>query len=83
MYADKTIEKAAPGLTGVVTFRQKLTLQGGQYMLALGLTGFVDGELVAYHRLYDVCEVQVLSDANTVGVFDLESTVGYADVHME
>ncbi len=76
MYADKTIETAEAGLTGVVTFRQRMTLQGGQYMLALGLTGFVDGELVAYHRLYDVCEIGVLSDGNSVGIFDVESTVG-------
>ncbi len=83
MYEDKTIEKAEPGLTGVITFTQRMTLQGGQYMLALGLTGFVNGELRAYHRLYDVCEIQVLSDRNTVGVFDPESKISYADVHME
>lgn len=83
MYADKTIEHAEPGLTGVVTFQQRMTLQGGQYMLALGLTGYVNGELVAYHRLYDVCEIQVLSDNNTVGVFDMESKVSYSDVHVE
>ena len=83
MYADKTIEKAEPGLTGVVTFRQRMILQGGQYMLALGLTGFVNGELVAYHRLYDICELGVMSDQNTVGIFDMESDVQYADVHME
>ena len=83
MYADKTIEKADTGLTGVVTFRQRMTLQGGQYMLALGLTGFINGELVAYHRLYDICEIGVMSDQNTVGVYDMESDVEYADVHME
>lgn len=83
MYADKTIEKADAGLTGVVTFRQRMTLQGGQYMLALGLTGFINGELVAYHRLYDICEIGVMSDQNTVGVYDMESDVEYANVHME
>ena len=83
MYAEKTIERAEPGLTGVVTFRQKMTLQGGQYMLALGLTGLENGELVAYHRLYDVCEIGVLSDRNTVGFFDMESTVRYAELRME
>ena len=79
----KTIEKAEPGLTGVVTFRQRLTLQGGQYMLALGLTGFVNGELVAYHRLYDICNVQVLADVMKVGYFDMESKVTYDDVRVE
>ncbi len=83
LYEDMTIEKAEAGLTGVVSFRQRMTLQGGQYMLALGLTGIVDGELVAYHRLYDVCEIGVMADRNTVGVFDLESVVQYSDVHKE
>lgn len=83
MYEDKTIESAEPGLTGVVRFTQRMTLQGGQYMLSLGLTGYIDGDLVAYHRLYDACHVQVLSDYNTVGVFDVESQVEYDDVHVE
>ena len=82
MYEEKTIEKAEPGLTGIVTFRQRMMLQRGQYMLALGLTGIVDGELVAYHRLYDVCEIEVMADRVTVGVYDMESKVQYSDVHM-
>ena len=80
MYEDQTIEKVQVGLTGVVRFTQRMTLQGGHYMLALGLTGFIDGELHAYHRLYDVCDVEVMSDRNTVGVFDMESKVEYDDV---
>lgn len=83
MYEGRMIEDAEPGLTGVITFRQKMTLQGGQYMLALGLTGFVDGELIAYHRLYDVCEIGVLSDHNTVGFFDPESTIRYEEVRID
>lgn len=83
LYEDKIIETAEAGLTGVVTFKQRMTLQGGQYLLSLGLTGYVDGELNAYHRLYDVCHIEVLSDLNTVGFFDPESEVEYADVHVE
>ena len=84
LYADKLVQTAEPGLTGVIRFTQKIALQQGQYMLALGLTGFVEGELVAYHRLYDVCEVQVVSDdLYGVGIFDMGSTVEYDDVHIE
>lgn len=83
LYEDHSIEAAEPGLCGVVTFRQRMTLQGGTYMLALGLTGFVNGDLVAYHRLYDVCEIQVVADVNTVGVFDLESKVSYQEIRLE
>lgn len=80
MYEDQTLEHTQAGMTGVVRFTQRMTLQGGMYMLALGLTGYINGELHAYHRLYDVCNVQVLSDRNTVGVFDLESRVEYDDI---
>ena len=60
-----------------------MTLHAGQYMLALGLTGFINGELHAYHRLYDVCEIQVLSDDYGVGIFDMESKISYADIRLE
>ena len=83
MYENMTLEETEPGMTGVVRFTQRMTLQGGQYMLSLGLTGYVHGELHAYHRLTDVCSVQVLADRNTVGVFDVESKVEYEDVHTE
>ena len=83
MYQDRMVEKAEQGLTGVVAFRQRMTLHAGQYMLALGLTGFINGELHAYHRLYDVCEIQVLSDDYGVGIFDMESKIGYADIRLE
>ena len=83
LYADQTLEDTASGLTGVVRFTQKMTLQGGQYLLSLGLTGYLDGELHAYHRLYDVCHIQVLSDINTVGFFDVESQVEYDDLRLE
>lgn len=84
MYADQVIEEAEAGLTGVVRFTQRMTLQGGQYLLSLGLTGYnEDGELTTYHRLYDVCHLQVFSAINTVGYFDVDSRVEYDDVHVE
>ena len=54
-----------------VEFVQKMVLQGGQYLLSLGCTGFETDSFVVYHRLYDVCNIQVLSDHNTLGVVDM------------
>ena len=54
-----------------VVFEQKMVLQGGQYLLSLGCTGFEADSFVVYHRLYDVCNIQVLSDRNTLGVVDM------------
>jgi ABC-type polysaccharide/polyol phosphate transport system ATPase subunit len=58
-----------------ITFKQVMNLQGGQYLLSLGCTGYVDGEFTVYHRLYDVCDITVISDKNTVGYYDMNSDV--------
>lgn len=36
-----------------VEFTQKMTLQGGEYLLSMSCTGFEHGEHVVYHRLYN------------------------------
>lgn len=58
-----------------VSFTQKMTLQGGEYLLSMSCTGFENGEHVVYHRLYDVANITVISNKNTVGVYDMESVV--------
>ena len=58
-----------------VEFSQKMDLQGGEYLLSLGCTGYHDGDFTVYHRLYDVCNITVISDKNTVGIYDMNSTV--------
>ena len=58
-----------------ITFKQVMNLQGGQYLLSLGCTGYVNGEFTVYHRLYDICDITVISDKNTVGYYDMNSDV--------
>lgn len=58
-----------------ISFQQKMTLQGGEYLLSMSCTGFEMGQHVVYHRLYNVVNVTVISNKNTVGVYDMESTV--------
>ncbi|MBR4455321.1 MAG: ABC transporter ATP-binding protein, partial [Solobacterium sp.] len=58
-----------------VSFTQQMDLQGGQYLLSLGCTGYEGDEFVVYHRLYDVCDLTVVSDKNTVGFYDMNSVV--------
>lgn len=57
----------------VATFTQDMNLQGGEYLLSISCTGYKDGEFQVYHRLYDVLNITVVSDKNTVGVFDMNS----------
>lgn len=66
---------AEPGDVVVATFQQKMDLQGKDYLLSLGCTGFVNGEFVVFDRLYDVANLTVISDKNTVGYFDMNSQV--------
>lgn len=55
-----------------VSFRQRLTIQGGEYLLSFGCTGYSNDYLEVYHRLYDVCNLVVVSDCRKVGYFDME-----------
>lgn len=59
----------------IVTYEQKMNLQGGDYLLSLGCTGYVGDTFVVYHRLYDLVSFNVLSDKNTVGFFDMDSHI--------
>ncbi len=58
-----------------VTFTQKIDLQGGEYLLSFGVTGFEKEEFQVYHRLYDVMNMTVISDKDTVGYYDMNSRV--------
>ena len=58
-----------------ITFTQEMNLQGGEYLLSLGCTGYVNGEFEVFHRLYDVCGITVMSTKNTVGFYDMNSKV--------
>ena len=56
-----------------ITFTQKIDLQGGEYLLSFGVTGFEKEEFQVYHRLYDALNITVVSDKNTVGYYDMDS----------
>lgn len=58
-----------------ITFTQKIDLQGGEYLLSFGVTGFEREEFQVYHRLYDVMNMTVISDKDTVGYYDMNSRV--------
>ena len=75
MYEKAFVDKRHPGDETVVSFTQRMTLQGGEYLLSFGCTGYRDGEFTVYHRLYDVCDVSVVSTRQTVGYFDMFSKV--------
>lgn len=75
MYEGADIRPVKKGDSYVVEFTQKMNLQGGEYLLSMSCTGFELGEHVVYHRLYDVTSITVISNKNTVGVYDMDSRV--------
>lgn len=69
------LEPVEAGEEKEITFTQKMSLQGGEYLLSLGLTGYQGDQFEVYHRLYDVINITVISDKNTVGYYDMDSRV--------
>ncbi len=59
----------------LITFKQKMDLQGGEYLLSFGCTGYMDGDFRVFHRLYDILNVTCVSPKNTVGFYDMNSQI--------
>ncbi len=73
------LEPVKAGSVKEITFTQEMNLQGGEYLLSLGVTGYEKENLQVYHRLYDVLNMTVISDKDTVGYYDMNSTVTVKD----
>ena len=74
------LEPVRAGEAKEITFTQHMNLQGGEYLLSLGVTGYEGNDFTVYHRLYDVLNMTVVSDKDTVGFYDPESEVTVAAV---
>ncbi|MCM1122108.1 MAG: ABC transporter ATP-binding protein [Eubacterium sp.] len=75
MFEKAFLEPVNKGEKREITFTQKMNLQGGDYLLSLGVTGYENDDFTVYHRLYDVLNLTVISDKDTVGFYDMDSTV--------
>lgn len=75
MYERINTEVVGAGDVKVVTFTQNMNLQGGEYLLSLGCTGYIGDTFEVFHRLYDVCNITVISDKNSVGFYDMDSDI--------
>lgn len=75
MYERAFMEDVEPGQRVEIEFTQNMDLQGGEYIMSFGVTGFIRDEFTVYHRLYDALSVSVISEQNTVGYYDMNSKV--------
>ena len=69
------LESVEAGEVKGISFTQEMNLRGGDYLLSLGVTGYEGDDFTVYHRLYDVLNVTVVSDKDTVGYYDMNSVV--------
>ena len=77
------LDSVEPGDVKNVTFTQKMNLQGGEYLLSLGVTGYNQDTFEVYHRLYDALNISVVSNKNTVGYYDMDSETKVWDEEKE
>lgn len=75
MFEKITTGEMKAGDVYCVTFTQNMSLQGGEYLISLGLVGYREGNFTVYHRLYDVFNLTVISSKNTTGFYDMDSIV--------
>ena len=75
MYEHTPVNPQKAGDVREITFKQIMPLEAGEYMLCLGCTGYKDGDFTVFHRLYDVCNLTVITDKKAVGYFDMFSKV--------
>lgn len=83
MFEKAFLEPVKSGMVKDVTFTQKMSLQGGEYLLSFGVTGYDGNDFQVYHRLYDALDLTVISDKNTVGFYDMDSKVVVKDAKQE
>lgn len=73
------LDSVRPGEVKKVTFTQRMSLQGGEYLISFGVTGYNGDQFEVYHRLYDALHITVVSDKNTVGYYDMDSVIQVTD----
>lgn len=79
MFEKAFLEPVSAGAVKEVTFTQNMSLQGGEYLISFGVTGYEGNDFKVYHRMYDAFDITVISDKNTVGYYDMDSKVSVRD----
>jgi ABC-type polysaccharide/polyol phosphate transport system ATPase subunit len=80
-YAGKPVGSLRRGDVVNLSFRQRFGLAAGPYVLNLGCSEFINGDLVAHHRLYNVAVFEVLRPYRNVGFFLPPTTIEISTTH--
>lgn len=80
MFEKAFLEPVSAGDKKEIIFTQEMNMQGGEYLLSLGVTGYRGSDFEVYHRLYDTLNLTVVSDKDTVGFYDMNSEISVRDI---
>lgn len=83
MFEKAFLQPVKAGAVKEIIFTQKMSLQGGEYLISFGVTGYDGNDFQVYHRLYDALDVAVVSDKDTVGYYDMDSKIVVKDAKSE
>ncbi len=75
LFEKSPVRPMEEGQVQEITFTQNMDMQGGEYMLSLGCTGYNGTDFVVHHRLYQACGITIISAQNTVGFYDTNSEI--------
>jgi len=78
LYQNIDTGKVHAGDVLLSTFRQKMVLNAGGYLLSFGCAGYENGEYVVYERRYEYLSFEIISRRSSVGIFDMDSEVSVA-----
>jgi teichoic acid transport system ATP-binding protein len=80
LYQDVKMGHIERGKVILVTFRQKIRINPGEYLMSFGAAAFEEGVYVVYDRRFDYMEIQIVADQLSVGLFDPESMIEWSQL---
>ncbi|MBR6308206.1 MAG: ABC transporter ATP-binding protein [Lachnospiraceae bacterium] len=75
MFEKAFLENCSAGTELEIAFTQDMNLQGGEYLISFGCTGYINDTFTVYHRMYYAMSIAVISDKDTVGYYDMNSKI--------
>lgn len=75
LYQNISVGTVKTGDILMATFRHKVLLNAGGYLLSFGCAGLIDGEYVVFERRYDVMAFDIISERSSVGFVDMDSDI--------
>jgi teichoic acid transport system ATP-binding protein len=80
LYQEVKIGHLEKGEVIVVTFRHKIKINPGEYLLSVGAAIYENGDYVVYDRRFDYMAIRIIADQLRVGIFDPEAVIEWTQL---